>query len=394
MKGLYLTLLTLSSLSSQGYNTKIYGQVDAFRKAGIAMHIISLGNEKTVILTKHSYRSRDAVVILSRFKKYFWNNRIKLFSAALQFIKIEKPEVLYIRYPFSDPIYIGFLHKLRQVAADTVILSEIPTFPYVHDIKLTIRGRITLLVDRICRQLLKNYIDRIVSVDYEDKIFDIKTISIQNGVNVDMFTPVSSSCFPKQALRLIGVANLQDYHGYDRVVSAIKKWVKLHDRDIVFHIVSPPTIALAKLRNVVEKNKLNKYIIFHGRKTGEDLNDIFNKCNIAVGTLAWHRINVTQASPLKSREYMARGIPFIYASKDQGIASSLPYALQVPSNDDPVGLDNVLEFLKISLSNPERCNQMRKYAKKKWDWSSVMKPVIKEIKKISIDRKNQSMGSL
>ncbi len=49
MKGLFLTVMIIDS--SPGYAEKIYGQVDAFRKAGIEMDIISLGNESTVTLT-------------------------------------------------------------------------------------------------------------------------------------------------------------------------------------------------------------------------------------------------------------------------------------------------------------------------------------------------------
>jgi len=376
--------------SSPGYAEKIYGQVDAFRKAGIEMDIISLGNEATVTLIKHPNRNSDNAVVLRHYRKFYWNNRVKVFSAALRFIATEKPEVVYIRHPISDPIYIIFLHKLRQLASSTVVLSEIPTYPYerIRRDNANARGRVLrrggLEVDHFCQKFLKHYIDRIVSIDYSDDIFGIKTISIQNGIDVDAFTLCGNSESLTSPLRLIGVANLIDYHGYDRIITAIQRQLNLNDmkHDIEFHLVSPPTPILSRLKNEVEKANLNDFVVFHGQKTGKDLDDIFDKCHIGVGALAWHRFNITQASNLKLREYMARGIPYIYSGKDQGIPSNYPYALQVPSSETPINLKGVWEFAKQAYSSQDHSTLMRDFAKSKWSWSVVMQPVFKEIEKM------------
>jgi len=386
VKGLFLTLMIIDL--SPGYAEKIYGQVDAFRKAGIEMDIISLGNETTCTLTKHPNRNSDNAVVLRRFKKFYWNNRIKVFSAALRFIATEKPEVVYIRYPISDPMYVMFLHKLRQLASSIVVLSEIPTYPYERIHRDHARGRVlrrvSLEVDHFCQKFLKHYIDRIVSIDYSDDIFGIKTISIQNGIDVNAFTLCGNSESLTFPLRLIGVANLVDYHGYDRIITAIQRQLNLNDmkHDIEFHVVSPPTPMLSRLRNEVEKENLNDFVVFHGQKTGKDLDDIFDKCHIGVGALAWHRFNITQASNLKIREYMARGMPFLYTGKDQSLPSNYPYALQVPSSETPINLKAVLEFAKQAYSSQDHSILMRAFAKSKWSWPIVMQPVLTELRRL------------
>jgi len=388
MKGLYLLSMVIDR--SPGYAEKIYGQVDAFRKSGIEMDVISLGSDPSVTLIKYPNLKTDNATLLCRFRKNCWNNREKLFSSALQYIEMVNPEVIYIRHPFSDPIFILFLYKLKKsIAPNTIVLSEIPTFPYEHDVKYTIRGRLKLEMDRLCRLFLKYFIDRIISVDYDANIFDIKTISIQNGVDVNAYTLFHNAHGLDLPLRLIGVANLMDYHGYDRIIEAMSKKLLNQNNmkvDIEFHIVGPSTIALSKLKMDVERRNLSKYVIFHGQKTGKDLDYIFNKCHIAVGSLAWHRINVTQASNLKSREYMARGIPFIYAAKDQGLPENYPYALKVPLSDAPINFEEVFDFAKKCYENIGFERQMREFARHEWTWSVVMQPVINEINKLLLHR--------
>lgn len=39
-------------------------------------------------------------------------------------------------------------------------------------------------------------------------------------------------------------------------------------------------------------------------------------CQVCIGTLALHRKNMTEASPLKTREYLAHGFPVIIGYKD------------------------------------------------------------------------------
>jgi glycosyltransferase involved in cell wall biosynthesis len=394
MKGLFLTLMSIES--SPGYSEKIYGQVGAFRKAGIEMDIISFGNDATVTLTKHPNRNSDNAIVLRYFKKKnYWNNRVNAFSAALRFMATEKPEVVYIRHPISDPIYILFLHKLRQLSSSTIVLSEIPTYPYerIHrkDAQGKVLWRVGLEVDRFCQKALKYYIDRIVSIDYCDDIFNIKTISIHNGIDVDAFTLCGNSKSLTSPLRLIGVANLIDYHGYDRIITAIQRQLNLNDMkyNIEFHVVSPPTPILSRLRDEVKIENLSDYVVFHGMKTGKELDDLFDKCHIGVGALAWHRFNITHASNLKSREYMARGIPFLYGGKDKGIPSNYPYALQVPSDETSINLKDILEFAKQIYSSQEHSIAMRDFAKNQWSWSVVMQPVFREIEKMKGNGRNR-----
>ena len=74
-------------------------------------------------------------------------------------------------------------------------------------------------------------------------------------------------------------------------------------------------------------------------------------------------------------------LPFIYV-EDQGIPSNYPYAFQVPSGETPINLEDVLEFAKQAYSSQEHSILMRNFAKNRWSWPVVMRPVFNEIEKM------------
>jgi glycosyltransferase involved in cell wall biosynthesis len=346
MKGLFLTLLNLES--SPGYSEKIYGQVDAFRDAGILMDIISLGTANSIVINRNAENRNRTFEKMGNFESKLAGNRRALLINALKHIKSADIDFIYLRYPISDPLYILFLKKIRSLSPRKIIFAEIPTFPYDHLIEFnnTKKARILLAVDRVCNKYLKRYLDKIISIDFNGDIFGVKTISIQNGIDIRNYAPVAMPREFFSVLRLIGVANLMEYHGFDRIISMIKKEVDKPTQTlkIEFHIVGPVTFALDKIIKDVDKSGLSEYVFFHGKKSGEELDLLFNKSHLAVGCLAWHRAGLEQASNLKAREYMARGIPFIYSGRDLIIANNKIHALEVPLGDEAIDLRSIINF--------------------------------------------------
>jgi hypothetical protein len=378
MKGLFLTLMNMES--SPGYAEKVYGQVNAFRDAGMAMDIISMGNDYSIVLNRHSPDRNRRWEILREYSPGKMNgNRVALLSAAAEHIQLQKVQFLYLRYPISDPLYLFFLRKVNKVAADCILFSEIPTYPYdrLAEFHTSIKKKLLLAIDKICRRYIKRYIDRIVSIDSKEDIFGIPTISIQNGISIDHFQQVSMPRTFSPLLKLLGVANLMDYHGFDRVVDGMQ-----NRKDVEFHIVGPSTPALVKLQEKVNMAGLSDQVIFHGTRFGTGLNELFNTCNIAVGCLAWHRAGLDQASNLKSREYMARGIPFMYSGKDIVVSKATGFSLQVPLTDDPIDFDTVYAFYEDVYNETSHPQQMRSFAAAHMSWAKALEPVLEELDSI------------
>ena len=59
----------------------------------------------------------------------------------------------------------------------------------------------------------------------------------------------------------------------------------------------------------------------------EELDELFNEADFAIGSLARHRSGIDKIKTLKNREYAARGIPFAYSETD-GDFDKMPYILK------------------------------------------------------------------
>ncbi len=80
------------------------------------------------------------------------------------------------------------------------------------------------------------------------------------------------------------------------------------EKEVFYHCVGEGS-DLENLKTLVRELSLEKYVIFHGTKTGEDLDKVVDECDIVFGSLGFHRTGLTGGSPFKAREYCARVIP-------------------------------------------------------------------------------------
>jgi hypothetical protein len=127
------------------------------------------------------------------------------------------------------------------------------------------------------------------------------------------------------------------------------------------------------LKKLSDNLKINDHIIFHGFNTGKDLDQIFNQCHIAIGSLAPQRKGYTMDSALKSREYCARGIPYIIVISDADFPNDFPYSLRLPADESPIDMDQVITFTSSVYQDPDHPQKMRQYASENLDWSVKMK---------------------
>ncbi len=58
---------------------------------------------------------------------------------------------------------------------------------------------------------------------------------------------------------------------------------------------------------------------FHGMKSRQELEDILETADVGIGTLALHRNGMNEACPLKTRQYLASGLPIVYAYTDPAL---------------------------------------------------------------------------
>ena len=118
-------------------------------------------------------------------------------------------------------------------------------------------------------------------------------------------------------------------------------------------------------------------MIFHGALSGGRLNDLFNNCDLGIGTLGIHRKGVLINSSLKHREYCARGIPFVYSGSDPDF-DTCNFIKKYEEDESVIHLEELKTFYnKIeTIKDP---TIIRDHAKNHLSWSHKIRPVIERV---------------
>ena len=267
----------------------------------------------------------------------------------------EKIEFVYARcFQNANPWLIRFFKKLKKAGVHAV--TEIPTYPYDDEFKnFGRKERLGLKIDQLFRKKLYQQMDALVTFSDAERIFGQRTIRISNGVDFDSI-PLhhlpSTLHLPPSTLHLIGVAEVHDWHGFDRVMTGIGEYKG--KRDVVFHVVGGvhPNRMNNVFMPIIEKYGLHDKIVFHGQLFGEELTNVFNQCQFAIGSLGRHRSGITVIKTLKNREYATRGIPFIYSEQDSDFDQQ-SYVIKAPADDSPIDIQRIIDFMDHFNMKPE-----------------------------------------
>lgn len=320
-----------------------------------------------------------------------WKVRRKhLFCAVFNFIIKNKYTHIYIRRPnVVDSIFIDFLAQLKERRVK--IIYDIPTYPYDGELPSK-----KLKIDRKYRKELKRYVDLIVSpspITKGNKIFGIPFISIPNGVVVDHISVCQSMAYPDGAIHAIAVAGLSPWHGYDRFITGMHNYYrKGGKRNIVFHIVGGGASfpVYQQYKELIKKYALESHVILHGMKFGKDLDHIYNKCNIAVASLAFHRTDIYRSSALKTREYLAKGLPMYASTRIDILPEDGEFVHYCSQDESPVDMDDFIGFYDCVYTEADSYitvhDNIREFARKTCDIRELMRPLMEYIAEGNIDR--------
>lgn len=364
----------ICSKSSLGVTRKIRGQYKAFQNMGYDVFLLCLENGEGVLIHENCKK----VVVPKRIKAYFTVARLYLNAAKI--CAEEQIDCCYIRYPLADWTCMKMLKSLYKKHSKVIV--EIPTYPYDEVINETggFVPKFNYFQDKINRKQLQMYVDYIVTYSRDKNIFGIKCINIGNGIDIQDVCYIGDKLKYKSDIILIAVALVVYGHGYDRILRSLNDYYKGNNqRKIIFNIVGNGP-ELPNLKKMVNEYGLSNYVHFYGAMYGENLNKVFMESNIGVGGLAGHREKLKTVSPLKSREYCAKGIPFFSTSKDDAFPEDkCPFYRLFPANDDPIDIEKVIEFYDYIKAHPEIHQQMRTYAEENLTWEKQLKKVMKEI---------------
>lgn len=344
MRALFLATQTMTA--TQGICRKIWAQAEGFRANGVETDFCCLKE----IDDKFYYVINDNPICCVGSGKLSIIMMRCNFNAIYRHIIYNHIELLYIRYVhIANPFFIRFLKKLKNCGIR--IYMEIPTYPYDSEYTNS-NGRIKCLlaIENIYRKQFRKCIDKIVTVQEYNSILNIPTIKISNGINLKDI-PLRS---PKRhkGYVFIGVANIELWHGYDRLIEGIGNYYKNGGQeDIHFYIVGKKDSAEKDYINVSQEYNIQERIHLEGPKRGRELDKYFDNADLAIGSLGFHRIGLKEGKSLKCMEYAARGIPFVYSNINMDFDDK-DYIVRVASDDSPIDVEMILSFIKGIKRDP------------------------------------------
>ena len=300
-------------------------------------------------------------------------------------VDITETDALYIRKPlFFSKQFVNWIASVK-LTTGIPILIEFPTYPY--DSELIGRPhRIPLLAkDLIYRNKLKSYTNRIITYSEDTSIFGIQTLPVINGIDFKTTNiRCPNSTLETRSLSMLCVARFHTWHGLDRLIHGLADYVgQVDEHEVFVHLVGNGP-AVNDLKRLTSKLNVDKYVMFHGLKTLEEYSSIYNKCDLAIECLGLHRKHINRSSSLKTREYLAKGIPFIYSSEiDIFQEEPVDFCLRVPADDTPIDIQQLLDFKnKLYSREPieQLTNRIRTYAERHVSMDMTMMPVINYLK--------------
>ena len=296
------------------------------------------------------------------------------------FCAVNAIEMVYARsFMNANPILVRLFDKLNKRGIKCI--TEIPTYPYDSEFKgYPLKYKIPLYIDKLFRKALAKKMEAIVTFSNEETIFGKRTICISNGIDLDSI-PIHN---PKKQndIHLIAVAEIHYWHGFDRLVAGMGEYYKLNPdtRKVFFHVVGweddrgTTSNGYLTVEQTAKKYNIGQYVVNHGKLFGDKLDEVFNQCVFAIGSLGRHRSGITNIKTLKNREYAARGIPFIYSETDNDFEDK-PYIIKAPADESPVNIRQIIDFIDTHDVNPTEIRNTVEHL----SWRFQMEKVVREI---------------
>lgn len=355
---------------NNGISKKITYQVNALIECGMEVHLCYMdesGSKRRLV---------DGNLIADYGNGFLSKIRKRTeFASISNYVKNHQIDIVYVRSNHNaNPFTINMVRQMKKHGAKVVM--EIPTYPYDSEYEAQGMSR-QIFQDRIFRHCLAKQLDAIVTFSDYDFIFGQRTIKISNGIDfnsVKLKTVINDT---SKELNLIGVAEIHEWHGFDRVVKGLAAYYSQPQDYIVrFQIVGYffSEGLEREFRNLITERHLEDYVILHGKMHGENLDHLFNSCDFGIGSLGRHRVGIDKIKTLKNREYAAKGIPFVYSETDTDFDQK-PYVLKTSADETPIDINHIIQFYKgLSMTPTEIRESINDLS-----WENQMRIVFKNV---------------
>jgi len=237
-----------------------------------------------------------------------------------------------------DVVYLrdGFPLIFTRVKKQLPIILEVQSLLYDELAKRSkLKSILLIMLDKIFLRKLAAFVfvsNEIANSKRFSKVTQKrKFIVIGNGISLRQHPILQlPNELSKPGFFFIGQDH-QPWHGVDRILKLAEL---LQEFD--FHLVG-----------VTNKNESTaKNVIFYGPLSEDEYLPIAESCIVGLGTLNLEYKSMHEASSLKTREYLALGLPIIIRHTDTDFINNEEFILRLPQNDRDIVsfIDQIRDF--------------------------------------------------
>lgn len=356
---------------------KFDGQIAAFAKLGLdvsyiafdSTHFYHINNGKKEIVGNTHFGVPAYVHTL-----FYYD----LHKIVLNLLKTEKWNYVYWR---SAPCWISSCRIANRISKlDTKLIYEYPTFPIKREKQKSILRQLYLYYSDWLQKNVDRKVDLFVMIgeDAKGSYRGKPAINITNGIDITNILPRERK-IDNCTIHILALASMSYWHGYDRLIKSLANYKST--QNVVIHMVGGNDGGcLGEWKELTNQLGLEDKVIFHGAKTGKELEEMFNLCDIGVNSLGMYRKGFEVTSELKTREYAARGLPFVCSVEDSALADAKEPLWYKVSNDDTIpDMGQIVEFALRMRENSECVKELRQYAMERMTWEAQYKKVFEKL---------------
>ncbi len=328
---------------------------------------------------------------VKKFPLNYYSYLFKRYQLIEKTVDLNNYDYVILRYPRADKSGLEFVQKFNVITEHHSL--EIPEMLSHLSPRLSLPVWVTktvriLLEKRYGHHILQNC-KGLITVTNEIKVAElnrintsIPAITVGNGIDVKTIKQTGFKPFDEKQLDIAFVAaSLSPWHGIDRVIQSLNHYKG--NIAITLHIIGD--IDRNEIRAITTDLKNLK---FYGVRRGEKLDSIMSNMNLAVSTMSLFRKNMNEACSLKTREYTARGLPFILAYKDADLTevnNELKFCLPFDNDDSLIDFNQIVDFAaELSKNNKAELisNYMREYAFEHMNWQAKMRKYLEFVEHV------------
>lgn len=360
---------------SRGVSKKVINQIRAFRKLNHEIFYTSYIENGIQILN-----NEDKVVWEKKYtynkKIFYYLRRDLLIQNVCQYLKTYSNDfdLFYLRFHFFDRRFYKMLKIMRK---NSKVVVEAHGYPY-RQWDLSLPVFFLNLRDVIYEPFCRRYIDLVAAISNYDNIWKRKTVFIDNAVDIENIK-IHERHSVENVLNLISVAIEQNYHGYEKIIIGLAQYYKSGGtRRIYLYMVGEYS---SKTKELVKELGLDNFIFFTGKLYGKELDKMYDECDLAIGTFS-KRANCEYGSSIKTKEFFAKGIPFINGWKEYSFDDSCPFMKRFDMDEKYIDFYSVVEFYDVIIKNENLCLDMRKFAEEHFTWEKQFEKVFMEVNRM------------